>query len=215
MFITLTILIPILTNIAFDILYISCLLSIILYFIYHKIYLPLYNKLEKVTQKYNYIMEEHYGFKNRIVIMEQQLTNQLEHTESYENTFSSSNNIVNNSKLFPLQNHISFPTNVIINNDLFKLMKKKPCSSLAHPKLLSDNLCKFLKLPIGTCLKNAEIIALMNQYFYDNQLFSTSNPTLIEMNSKLYKLFGTTEHEDYELTINNLEEYLLPHLKTI
>lgn len=104
---------------------------------------------------------------------------------------------------------------MIIDNDLLKQMKKKHTSSFAHPKLLSDNLCKFLKLPIGSCLKNAEIITLLNQYFCENQLFSTTSPIHIEMDNKLRKLFGITENEDYELTINNLADYLQPHLQNI
>jgi chromatin remodeling complex protein RSC6 len=106
--------------------------------------------------------------------------------------------------LVPIQNHITFTHS---NETNYNVDKGK--------YLLSNQLCKFLKIEKGTITKN-----YMNEcekvikYIKKNGLQDIHN-NQFNLDLSLRKLFGITENEDYELTPQNISHFLKPHFRQI
>lgn len=78
-------------------------------------------------------------------------------------------------------------------------------------RLISNQLSKFLKVKSGTCMEFNEAYELVFNYIQDNDIIN------IAEDSKICKLFGINENEDYEASdstlIKVLNKILEPHFK--
>jgi chromatin remodeling complex protein RSC6 len=77
--------------------------------------------------------------------------------------------------------------------------------------LLSYELAQFLSVEPGTCMTMKEVHNKMIEYTSSRNV----KTSVIKMDTKLRKLFGINENEEYELKSTNLASYLKPHLKVI
>jgi hypothetical protein len=116
----------------------------------------------------------------------------------------------------PIQNHIKFPHFVMYNDSNYqKPIKYKKCMDFnclkRQIRLLSYELAQFLSVEPGTCMTVKEVHNKMIEYTSSINI----KTSVIKMDTKLRKLFGLTENEDYEITSKNLASYLKPHLKVI
>ena len=118
----------------------------------------------------------------------------------------------------PLQNHVKFPHFTIYNDSNYQKPIKNSSLSCRYLKdqirLLSYELTQFLNVEPGTCMTVEEVYNTMMKYISSN-CSRNSKSKVINMDSKLRKLFAITENEDYELKSSNLILYLKPHLKVI
>jgi hypothetical protein len=121
-----------------------------------------------------------------------------------------------NSYLLPLQNHITYPDSVILNSEIMTLARKYKKKQFLNPNILSNQLCKFLKVPQGMCLSHIDVSKKIHEYVQTHKLIQSNTPSfVIEMDYNLRRLFGVTENEDYELTYFNLYQFLEPHYRKI
>lgn len=123
-----------------------------------------------------------------------------------------------NKPALPVQNHITFPHFFILNNKNFKQTKLTDDTFELRfigddLRLISNQLAKFLKVKSGTCMEFDEAYELVFNYLQDNDIIN------IAEDSKLCKLFGINENEDYENSdstlIKILKKILEPHFKKI
>lgn len=123
-----------------------------------------------------------------------------------------------NKPALPLQNHIKFPNLFILNDNNFKQTKLTDDTYELRfigddLRLISNQLAKFLKVKSGTCMDFDEAYELVFNYLQDNDIINIAD------DSKLCKLFGINENEDYEnsdsILIKFLKKILEPHLKKI
>ena len=115
----------------------------------------------------------------------------------------------------PLQNHVKFPHFTIYNDSNYQKPIKNSSLSCRYLKdqirLLSYELVQFLNVEPGTCMTVKEVHNKMIEHTFSRNV----KTKVIKMDTKLRKLFGLTENEDYELKSSNLILYLKPHLKVI
>jgi len=123
-----------------------------------------------------------------------------------------------NKPALPVQNHITFPHFFILNEKNFKQTKLTDDTFELRfvgddLRLISNQLAKFLKVKSGTCMEFDEAYELVFNYLQDNDIVN------IAEDSKLCKLFGINENEDYENSdstlIKVLKKILEPHFKKI
>lgn len=118
----------------------------------------------------------------------------------------------------PLQNHVKFPHFTMYNDSNYQKPIKNSSLSCRYLKdqirLLSYELVQFLNVEPGTCMTVEEVYNTMTKYISTN-CSRNAKTKVINMDSKLRKLFAITENEDYELKSTNLILYLKPHLKVI
>jgi len=118
----------------------------------------------------------------------------------------------------PLQNHVKFPHFTVYNDSNYQTPIKNSrwsCNYLKDQiRLLSYELTQFLSVEPGTCMTVEEVYNAMMKYITSN-CSRNAKTKVINMDSKLRKLFAITENEDYELKSTNLILYLKPHLKVI
>jgi hypothetical protein len=110
--------------------------------------------------------------------------------------------------VLPIQNHITFPHYTMFDDSNYKTSNTKSgCRTLKdNTRLLSIQLSRFLNKAEGSCMTFEEVYAPMWQMI-------DSETDLNERN--LRKLFGITENKDYDITKDNLDKYLEPHLKKL
>jgi hypothetical protein len=123
-----------------------------------------------------------------------------------------------NKPALPVQNHIIFPQFFILNDKNFK---QKKISDHTYElrfigddlRVISNQLAKFIKVNIGTCMEFEEAYNCVYNYIQDNDIIDISEDT------QLCRLFGITGNEDYEysdsMIIKILKKILEPHFKKI
>lgn len=125
-----------------------------------------------------------------------------------------------NKPALPIQNHITFPHFFIFNEKNFKQTKLQNNNYQFHfigndLRLISNELAKFLKVKSGTCMEFNDVYKIVFNYIQENDIIN------IAEDSKLCKLFGINENEDYEfinsdpILIKILKKLLEPHFRKI
>jgi len=121
-----------------------------------------------------------------------------------------------NQYVLPIQSHITFPEFNILT-DYKKILKslntKELVNSNADIRIVSNQLASFLKVKKGTCIEFNDVYDELLKYINDN------NITAINEDTKLRRLFGISEDEDYEYSYSDLikvlKKLLDPHLKKV
>jgi upstream activation factor subunit UAF30 len=85
---------------------------------------------------------------------------------------------------------------------------KRSPSGFAKPTLISDELCAFLKVPIGTQLARTEVTRKITEYIKANSLQNQANKKIILPDATLGSLLKAG---DAEVTYFNLQKYLKTH----
>ena len=123
-----------------------------------------------------------------------------------------------NKPALPVQNHIVFPHFFILNDKNFK---QKKISDNTYElrfigddlRVISNQLAKFIKVKVGTCMEFEEAYNYVYNYIQENDIIDISKDT------QLCRLFGITGNEDYEysdsMIIKVLKKMLEPHFKKI
>jgi peptidoglycan hydrolase-like protein with peptidoglycan-binding domain len=123
-----------------------------------------------------------------------------------------------NKPALPVQNHIVFPHFFILNDKNFK---QKKISDNTYElrfigddlRVISNQLAKFIKVKVGTCMEFEEAYNYVYNYIQENDIINISEDT------QLCRLFGITGNEDYEcsdsMIIKVLKKMLEPHFKKI
>jgi chromatin remodeling complex protein RSC6 len=83
--------------------------------------------------------------------------------------------------------------------------KRQP-SGFAKPALLSDELCNFLALPLGSELARTSVTKQLNVYIKENKLQKEDNKKFIQPDAKLQDLLKIPEGEI--LSYFNLQKYM-------
>lgn len=117
-------------------------------------------------------------------------------------------NTIPTKDILPMQNHITFPHFTIYKNNLNKY-KTKDHKSI--PKIMSYQLSEFLGIETGNPMFVEEIHNAVETYIKKHIPISKNNK--IKIVPKIQKLFGISENEDYEITMENLYKFIEPHLK--
>jgi len=115
------------------------------------------------------------------------------------------------------QEHITFPNYFVFDGINFKKTKlsnnNHKLEIIGDVKLISNELAKFLKIEIGTCMEFDEVYEKVYNHIQEKQIINIGD------DSTLCKLFGINENEDYEFTdttlIIILKNLLEPHFKNI
>ena len=148
-----------------------------------------------------------------------------ETNEDTEEEEENNNNNIIIKPVFPIQNHITFPHFTIFDDSNYistkknmdkkyldkkyldkKYMDKKYNTLKDNTRLMSNQLAIYLHKKQGSCITFDEVFLLIwKSVCWDWK----------ESKYELKKLFGITENEDYEISNNNLSNYLEPHLKNI
>jgi peptidoglycan hydrolase-like protein with peptidoglycan-binding domain len=123
-----------------------------------------------------------------------------------------------NKPALPVQNHIVFPHFFVLNDKNFK---QKKISDDTYElrfigddlRVISNQLAKFIKVKVGTCMEFEEAYNYVYNYIQENDIINISEDT------QLCRLFGITGNEDYEysdsMIIKVLKKMLEPHFKKI
>ena len=82
-------------------------------------------------------------------------------------------------------------------------------SGFAKPALLSDELCKFLKLDKGSKMARTEVTQKVNEYIKANKLQNQDNKKKILPDKVLSNLLKVTDKDD--LTYFSMQKYLKDH----
>jgi len=82
-------------------------------------------------------------------------------------------------------------------------------SGFITPTRISDELAKFLNVPLGTMLARTEVSKLINGYIRVNNLQSVNNGRVINVDAKLSKLLNVKPTD--EVTYFNLQKFMKPH----
>jgi upstream activation factor subunit UAF30 len=82
-------------------------------------------------------------------------------------------------------------------------------SGYLRPMPISNELCHFLGLPIGSLLGRTEATRSINEYIRENHLQDSSDGRLIYPDATLRELLRVPEND--RLTYFNLQRYLSPH----
>lgn len=82
-------------------------------------------------------------------------------------------------------------------------------SGFVKPRRISDELAKFLNVPVGTMMARTEVSKLINTYIRVNNLQDANNGRVINVDTKLSKLLNITPTD--QLTYFNINSYMRPH----
>jgi hypothetical protein len=77
------------------------------------------------------------------------------------------------------------------------------------PRGISDELARFLKVPVGSLMLRTDVSKLINTYIRVNNLQDAANGRIIHPDANLRKLLNITPTE--ELTYFNLQKYMKHH----
>jgi hypothetical protein len=234
----------ILINSVFDALYVSLWICVIGVQFYNELIDPLKNEINDLKVKQDMLYETIIDLKHIISNDKSDTDENKQHIKSIEEEVNNMcinygkriykieeevfKNETNTSEeeeeeeeetddsLVPIQNHIKFPHFVMYNDSNYqKPIKYKKCMDFNCLKdkirLLSYELAQFLNVEPGTCMTVKEVHNKMIEHTFSRNV----KTKVIKMDTKLRKLFGLTENEDYELKSSNLILYLKPHLKVI
>lgn len=94
-----------------------------------------------------------------------------------------------------------------------KEKKPRKPSGFARPTLLSDKLCEFLNLPIGSLLPRTEVTKRILQYVKDENLQNPSAKKFILLNEKMKDLLEPDP--DFNVTYFNIQKLLKKHYTKI
>jgi chromatin remodeling complex protein RSC6 len=95
--------------------------------------------------------------------------------------------------------------------------ERKRCGFSATPTLLSDGICTFLNIPVGSRLPRTDVNKLVTAYIKTNKLENPSNRRSFIPDSKLQTLLGPLQdkHKEDGYSYFNIQTYLAQHfLKT-
>jgi chromatin remodeling complex protein RSC6 len=95
-----------------------------------------------------------------------------------------------------------------LNRSTSTLLTRVP-SGFITPTRISDELAKFLKVPVGTQLTRVDVSKLINGYINVNKLQDSKNGRIINPDAKLRKLLRIPPTD--ELSYFNMQKYLKPH----
>jgi len=84
-------------------------------------------------------------------------------------------------------------------------------SGFVTPTRISDELAKFLNVPVGTMMARTEVSKLINGYIRVNHLQDANNGRVINVDTKLRKLLNVNPTD--EVTYFNLQKYMKHHFK--
>jgi chromatin remodeling complex protein RSC6 len=84
-------------------------------------------------------------------------------------------------------------------------------SGFVTPTRISDELAKFLNVPVGTMMARTEVSKLINGYIRVNHLQDANNGRVINVDTKLRKLLNANPTD--EVTYFNLQKYMKHHFK--
>ena len=87
--------------------------------------------------------------------------------------------------------------------------KPRPPSGFAKPTPLSDEMCGFLDLPVGSELARTEVTKRVLAYVKDNELQNKDNKRVIEVDDKLKALLKPAEDE--QVTYFSIQRLLKVH----
>lgn len=79
-------------------------------------------------------------------------------------------------------------------------------SGFAKPSLLSDELCKFMEVPVGTSLARTEVTRKIHEYIRSQKLHDPSDKRIIQPDEKLKGILNL--EADDKLTYFNLQKYM-------
>jgi chromatin remodeling complex protein RSC6 len=82
-------------------------------------------------------------------------------------------------------------------------------SGFVIPSRISDELAKFLNVPVGTMMARTEVSKLINGYIRANNLHDANNGRVINVDTKLRKLLNVNPTD--EVTYFNLQKYMKHH----
>ena len=85
---------------------------------------------------------------------------------------------------------------------------RKP-SGFATPRKVSNELCQFMNVPVGTEIARTEVTQYLIKYIKDNSLQFEGNKKRIITNQDLQNLLGVTKDE--EVTYFNLQRHMNKH----
>lgn len=86
---------------------------------------------------------------------------------------------------------------------------RKP-SGFANPTKISNELCSFMELPIGSQLARTQVTKYIIQYIKDNKLQDIGNAKVIKPNDNLISLLELDGNKD-TLTYFNIQRYMNKH----
>ena len=84
----------------------------------------------------------------------------------------------------------------------------RPASGFAKPTKLSDALCAFLGVPVGTEMSRTDVTRVLNQYIKTNNLQDTKDKRTIVPDDKLKSILDST---DGKLTYFTLQKHIKHH----
>jgi chromatin remodeling complex protein RSC6 len=82
-------------------------------------------------------------------------------------------------------------------------------SGFLKPRGISDELAKFLNVPVGCQMLRTDVSKLINNYIRVNHLQDANNGRVINADAKLRKLLNITPTD--QLTYFNINSYMRPH----
>ena len=82
-------------------------------------------------------------------------------------------------------------------------------SGFIKPRRISDELAKFLNVPVGCQMLRTDVSKLINSYIRVNNLQDANNGRIINADAKLRKLLNITPTD--QLTYFNINSYMRPH----
>jgi len=82
-------------------------------------------------------------------------------------------------------------------------------SGFVTPTRISDELAKFLNVPVGTMMARTQVSKLINGYIRVNHLQDANNGRVINVDTKLRKLLNVNPTD--EVTYFNLQKYMKRH----
>jgi chromatin remodeling complex protein RSC6 len=95
-----------------------------------------------------------------------------------------------------------------LNRSASTLLTRVPYGFI-RPTIISDELAKFLKVPVGSEMVRTDVSKLINGYIIDNKLQDSNNGHIINPDTKLRKLLRIPPTD--QLTYFNLHMYLKHH----
>jgi chromatin remodeling complex protein RSC6 len=98
----------------------------------------------------------------------------------------------------------------IINKEIAKREKaRKTPSGFAKPSKISEEMCNFMKLPIGTEQSRTDVTRYINAYVKEKNLYNPVNRRIIIPDDKLLTLLRVTLSD--EVTFFQLQRLISPH----
>jgi len=101
------------------------------------------------------------------------------------------------------------PTTSFASARVFNSIRNRIPSGFIRPMRISDELAKFLGVPVGTEMARTDVSRLINTYIRVNNLQDPQNGRIINADSKLRKLLRLGKND--ELSYLNIHRYMKPH----